>query len=340
MDTLGCINNTIWEAYANKTISQADLIYMTEHVKTCEICADVKEGIDTMPMPELLVDRVDKVNSRVDEIIKQKNSKKTLIYYWSAAAILFISFGLVWYNTLDINQEMALKESKKPAPKNEVEIPQKDSIYNHVPPALNENKTDKNLANNNINIEAETVEAPTPMKMENSMPDMGLAQLAEADESQMETKESIALTDSVVTTRNDGFKNIEKITDKALSLSDISVAKKSKKYSIPATANNNLMNNNLEYVSTQFPANFGLDSSNFTKAQNAFNTNQFDTCINLLNAIQINPRSSFYEDALYLSAQTYLKQNKKIEAKNVLNVLINLKGKKQKEAKRLLKTVK
>ncbi|MFZ4799262.1 MAG: tetratricopeptide repeat protein [Bacteroidia bacterium] len=58
-----------------------------------------------------------------------------------------------------------------------------------------------------------------------------------------------------------------------------------------------------------------------------------------MNNIQNNPRSKYYEDALYLSAQTYLKQNKKTEAKNILNVLINFKGKKQKEAKRLLKSI-
>jgi TolA-binding protein len=59
-----------------------------------------------------------------------------------------------------------------------------------------------------------------------------------------------------------------------------------------------------------------------------------------LNNIQINQRSNYYENALYLSAQTYLKQNKKAEAKNVLNVLINLKGKKQKEAKALFESMK
>lgn len=338
MDTLGCINNTIWEAYANKTISQADLIYMTEHVKTCEICADVKEGIDAMPMPELLVDRVDKVNKGVDEIIKQKNSKKTLIYYWSAAAVLFISVSLFWYNTLDFKEEIALKETFKPAPKSEIELPQKDSIYNYVPPALYENKTDKNLAKNYKPNEIKKEEIP--MVQKESMADMESAKSIDADEPQMEAKESIALTDSVVTSRNDDFKSIEGRADKAVSLSDVSVVKKSKKLSIPAAVNNNQLSNNLEYVSNQFPANFALDSSNFAKAQIAFNTNHFDTCINLLNSIQMNPRSSFYEDALYLSAQTYLKQNKKVEAKNVLNVLINLKGKKQKEAKELLKTVK
>jgi TolA-binding protein len=99
------------------------------------------------------------------------------------------------------------------------------------------------------------------------------------------------------------------------------------------------MNNNTDFISNQVTNSSFIDSVNFSKAQKAFNENHFDTCINLLNNIQINPRSNYYEDALYLSAQTYLKQNKKTEAKNVLNVLINFKGKKQKVAKVLLKSI-
>jgi len=338
MDTLACINNTIWEAYANKTISQTDLIYMTNHVKTCEICDDIKEGIDALPMPELLVNRVDKVKIAVDEIIKQKLNKKSFIYYWSAAAILFLSVGLFWYNTLDLKQEMALKETFKPAPKNEVEIPQKDSIYKDVPPKIIENKTDKNLAENYRESEVKKEEVLMP-QME-SVADMEMEKSVLAEEPQIEFKAAAAAKyDTTTLAQNNDLKSKENVSQKSISKASVSTTKKSKMPSFPAALSNNAMNNNSDFISNQVTNNSFIDSVNYTKAQKAFNENHFDSCLNLLNNIQTNPRSSFYEDALYLSAQTCLKQNKKTEAKNVLNVLINLKGKKQKEAKRLLKTV-
>lgn len=339
MDTLACINNTIWEAYANKTISQVDITYMNNHVKTCEICADVKEGIDAMTDSRLLVNRVDKVNRRVDEIIKQKNKTKPFIYYWSAAAILFISVGLFWYNTLDFKEEIVLKETFKPAPKSEIELPQKDAIYNYVPPQIKENKIDKNLAEVYKPTEVKTEEVQMPQV--ESTAEMEMVKSLESEAPQMEFKAAAAAKyDTVSLARKDDSKSNEKVSQKAISMASVATTKKSKMPSIPAAVNNNAMNNNSDFVSNQVTNNSLIDSVNFAKAQKAFNENHFDTCINLLNIIQINPRSNYYEDALYLSAQTYLKQNKKAEAKNVLTVLINFKGKKQKKAKSLLKSIK
>jgi TolA-binding protein len=338
MDTLVCINNTIWEAYANKTISQADFIYMNNHVKSCEICSDVKEGIDAMLDTKLLHERVDKVNSEVDEFIKQRNKTKPFIYYWSAAAILFLSVGLFWYNTLDFKEEIALKETFKPAPKNEIELPQKDSIYNDATPQIKENNLVKNLAE---------IYKPTEVKSEEfrmpqleSTADMEMVKSVESEEPLMKFKTAAdAKYDTVSFAQNDDFKSKENISQKAISMASVTTAKKSKMPSIPTAINNNAINNNSDFISNQVVNNSFIDSTNFSKAQKAFNNNQFDSCINLLNNIQMNPRSNYYEEALYLSTQTYLKQNKKTEAKNVLNVLINLKGKKQKEAKHMLKSI-
>ena len=337
MDTLACINKTIWEAYANKTISQVDITYMNNHVKSCEICSDLKEGIDAMPDSNLLVNKVDKVNSEVDEIIKQKNKKKPFIYYWSAAAILFISVGLFWYNTLDFKEEIALKETFKPAPKSEIELPQKDSNFKEIPNLIIEQKTDKKLAENYKL--SEVKEEEIPMIHMESTADMEMVKSVESEEPQIKFKDATAAKyDTVLLAQNDDLKSKENVSQKTISMASVST-KKSKIPSIPAAVNNNAMNNNSDFVSNQVTNNSLIDSINFSKAQKAFNENHFDSCINLLNIIQINPRSNYYEDALYLSAQTYLKQNKKAEAKNVLNVLINLKGKKQKEAKRLLKSI-
>ena len=252
---------------------------------------------------------------------------------------MFISVGLFWYNTLDFKEEIALKESFKPAPKSEIELPQKDAIYNYVPKKIKENKTHKTLSEVYKPNEVKTEEVQMP-QIETTT-DMEIVKSVESEAPQMEFKAAAAAKyDTVSLARKDDSKSNEKVSQKAISMASVATTKKSKMPSIPAAVNNNAMNNNSDFVSNQVTNNSLIDSVNFAKAQKAFNENHFDTCINLLNIIQINPRSNYYEDALYLSAQTYLKQNKKAEAKNVLTVLINFKGKKQKKAKSLLKSIK
>jgi hypothetical protein len=61
--------------------------------------------------------------------------------------------------------------------------------------------------------------------------------------------------------------------------------------------------------------------------------------LNILDLIINNNQSNFYEDALFLSAQVYVKQNNKTEAKSTLKKVIKLKGNKQAEAEQLLKSM-
>jgi predicted Zn-dependent protease len=82
------------------------------------------------------------------------------------------------------------------------------------------------------------------------------------------------------------------------------------------------------------------DSLNYNNALNEFKANRLDNCLYVLDLITINNQSKYYEYALFLSAQVYIKQNKKTEANSTLKKVIKLKGKKQVEAEQLLKSLK
>lgn len=353
MDTNTCIDNNIWEAYANNTISEANLIYMEKHVKTCELCADMKEGIDAMLDKSLLVDKVDKINREVDEIIKQKNNKKYLLAFWSAAAVLFIAVGLFWFNYTNLAPQLAQNESTLKSPS---VLNKSDSIYNYVPPKTNTKKEElalnKEQKQTNVksvpvevssekSVEAEKVNMDEVSAEETVQKNVGMAEGDMAiPEVKMEAKtESVAAKDKAPAIALTESKKKVVVTNKA-----------AKALSLPAPANNNnlgynnysLNNNWMDTIlqRDKFKNTNYSDSLNYTNALNEFKANRLDNSLHILDLITINNQSKYYEDALFLSAQVYVKQNKKTEAKSTLKKVIKLKGNKQAEAEQLLKSLK
>jgi hypothetical protein len=353
MDTNTCIDNNIWEAYANNTISQGDLIYMENHVKTCELCADMKEGIDAMLVPSLLVDKVDKVNKAVDEIVKKKNNKKYVLAYWSAAAVLLIAVGLFWINYTNLAPQLAQNEStlKSPPVLNEI-----DSIYNSVPPKAKAKKEELalNKGQKQTIVKSVPSEVLTQKSFEAEKADFDDANateivqkntsLAEGDMAVPEVKmeaqtETVTVKDKAPAIALTESKKKVEVTNKA-----------AKALSLPAPVNNNNLgynnystNNNWMDTVLQrdkFRTTNYSDSLNYANAQNEYKANRLDNSLDILVLITNNNKSNYYEDALFLSAQVYVKQNKKTEAKSTLKKVIKLKGNKQPEAEQLLKSMK
>jgi hypothetical protein len=319
MDTTKCIENNIWETYANNTISEANLIYMENHVKTCELCADVKEGIDAMLVPSLLVNRVDKVNREVDDIIKQKNKIKPLYWYWSAAAILFISFGLVWYNSQNLNNEFAENKTK-----NETIPP---AVFEQLDTtaflAKKENKQDKVLADN---YEPKAIkEVIIDQENENNLTTPQML----PDEVSKESMGETVQTESIKALNEKKLIDADDPTPVRKEQVVIKSASKAKAASIPQAYSNQMQNNNID-----FNVNQKQDTINFETAEKLFIKNQFDSSLIYLNNI-----NNFNEEAQFLKAQNLVKTQKFSEAKLLLEALIKYKGKKEKEAKKLLKSL-
>lgn len=351
MDTNTCIDNNIWEAYANKTISQANLIYMENHVKTCELCADMKEGIDAMLDKSLLVDRVDKVNKAVDEIVKQKNSKKYLLTYWSAAAVLLIAAGLFWFNYTNLAPQLAKNEANLKSPPALSES-NSDSIYNYVPPKTNAkkeelalNKEQKQLSFKSIQSE---VLAETPMNAEGAdMDDVGAPEIVQKNtgiaESDMAAPEVKMETQAETVTAKDRILDAEKAETKK----KVEVANKmAKAIILPAPAsNNNLAYNNYSMNNNRLDSTWQTDnykslnysdSINYINAQNEFKLNRLDNSLRILDLILTNSKSIYCEDALFLSAQVYVKQNNISKAKTTLKKVVSLNGRLKTNAQKLL----
>lgn len=54
MDTTKCISDKDWERYSRNQLAAEEKAQLEFHVASCEICADIKEGIDSMKSPSNL----------------------------------------------------------------------------------------------------------------------------------------------------------------------------------------------------------------------------------------------------------------------------------------------
>ena len=76
MDKQSCISNQLWIGYSNKTLTRAEADFVNDHASTCEVCADIRGGIDELEQPGSLGQRVTLINKKVDEFLEPKRNLK------------------------------------------------------------------------------------------------------------------------------------------------------------------------------------------------------------------------------------------------------------------------
>lgn len=348
MDTTHCITNPTWELYAANKLGAKELAAIQKHAATCELCSDIKAGIDAMPNPALLSEEVNTLNQQVDEYLAPKKTKKIPLWYWSAAAVLLISLGIGWmYSSTAPKENVAVKSTPQPQAaeidtpspaktENEQQTPQenpkqKNTLYKkentyEIP---GEEKRDETLITDekfekDINTESKTLDFLNNRL--NTETNANKDELAEDD------------LNVVVLPPIDTLSRLNRST---ISSTKIDLTKRKKESTLPtATMNNYFNNSHFELNNFSWAdVNRTADSISYTNAKTYFDNTKYDSCITTLNNI-VDKSSAYYQQALLLKAKTYIKQNKNEEAKSHLKALISLNGTLKKEAKQLLKTIK
>lgn len=379
MDTSICINNPQWERYSSKTLSEKELRSLERHAAGCEICTDIKEGIDAMKNPATLSQTVNQIQEEVDRYLAPSKNKM-VFWYWSAAAVLFLSLGIGWF-MLGKQNMVATKDKEKTISENPVTTTPEHSV-------IEKNKADTqvNSVTDNTRVIAEhTVESS------NSNSGAAAAPASKAEDVKAESaKPVVAATEDM--TMNDDAKDVEYKTknlstktppvmipaDKEVDLRNTQALDSARKEEMLAKATSIEKQNESakeKYVvvttaeaskrkatkknsaprETYPAANNRTDNANgnvseryknlpdsteFRIAQINFDSAQYDKCIANLADISINPNSEFYEQGLLLKAKALLKQNQKEQAKVALKTVISLHKTKEKEAQELLNTIK
>jgi hypothetical protein len=111
MDTTTCITNTVWEQYANQQLSAAQQLALQQHVDGCDLCTDIKSGIDFMQNPAMLTTHVAKINTTVDASLGAKLVKLNP-WYIAVAATLLAVLGLTLLYKQDVPNAQIAQENK------------------------------------------------------------------------------------------------------------------------------------------------------------------------------------------------------------------------------------
>jgi hypothetical protein len=336
----------MWEEYAQKTLSSANMLILQKHAAGCDMCADIKEGIDSLARPETLPQTVAKLNAEVDTYLAPKRRKIGGWLYWSAAAVLLITLGIGWYNstpqppqtagnTLPTADTFSSNTATIVPPDNDSVITIPTPVVHPPKPQLKTGETEpKPIIPRTNNTDYKNIESSSFKNTED-----GDISTKESKDIVMEDKfvEKVLDTEEIAET--------EKVTGKTLSPL---TTKKSKKRDIYPSGilSNNVSNsyiNNADFNNANAVFNFNTsfqDSVNLNTAQALFDDAQYDSCHNVLQYITVNSLSLYYQQAQMLVAKTFIKQNKKTEAKNVLTQVVFSDENLKKEATKLLETLK
>ncbi len=338
----------MWELYAANKLVGEELAALQKHASSCELCSDIKEGIDAMPEPELLSEKVDAINQQVDDYLTKKKTKKIPLWYWSAAAVLLISLGIGWmFSRNDTDNNTAVKNT--PTVTDEVidtiaknTPPKKDSKEKISTPIPLEKKGRKEFSNDNSN-PTKNKFSPVDIEVKNKE-DKDRKELGNFKdiELRVDTEKENKLLDSKFNKNITTDTAYKQVISKQLNRDVTKKSARSKKV-LPAAVFNNYFNNSnlaLENSISWGKEIEAIDSLNYYEALEQYNNNLLKLSISNLDSVTINTQSVYYERALLLKAKAFIKQNQNKQAKELLNTILLLKGKLQQEAKELLKTLK
>ena len=103
MDATKCVSNALWIEYSKGLLNAKTLAEVQAHAAQCEICADIKEGIDAMKKPVQLEEQVASLDQKIEDRFNPKKAKVIPLLNWvvAIAAMLIAVVGLIY-----LSQEM------------------------------------------------------------------------------------------------------------------------------------------------------------------------------------------------------------------------------------------
>lgn len=332
MDTTTCITNTVWERYANQQLNAAQKLALQQHVSGCEICNDIKSGIDLMQNSAELTMRVAKINNAIDFSLGSKVVKLNP-WYLAAAATLLAVLGLTLLYKQDVPNAQIVQENKAQQPV---------AIIDSIKPTDRKLPAQKNLAlatTKKANKRSPAVSSTQPI-----LPPQAVTIIA-SDEHQIEESDKslveVAKSEERVTLATDvsekeavvamPTRKVQEAKSKALS---------SKKPSAPyPSAYNSVTNSNMNNASSQV-LEVSTDTAWLNIASNYYASNLADSCLMIIEPKLLNSFNVGYEQGLFLAAQCYISKKDIPTARLYLTKVVQLNGVLKIKAQALLNQLK
>ncbi len=130
MDNQSCISNEVWLRYAEGKLNADELEVLSSHVITCDMCMDIKSGIDAMKQPKGLADKIKTLEKLVDAHPKIKNKQLSAYVWFGIAATLLAVSGLLLLLLKPQEEELAVHYPKPSQVQSvpEANIPKTDAL--------------------------------------------------------------------------------------------------------------------------------------------------------------------------------------------------------------------
>lgn len=350
MDTTQCIENKIWELYSTKRLSKVELEILHAHVLGCDMCLDIKEGIDAMENPYSLKSRIEALDQKVDN--RTQPSKRTFSSFWFAvaAAVFLFAIGLSWILFNNKETEVVIKTIENALPvdtihrENKLTTTKEKETIKKTPPVIGMEKSPSGPPQIEDVLQEDVIE-----QFKDTKSDAIVEQRQELEKNPVVTASESEATISDDSKDSPAESTVQKTPtwtfgdgeSKEKSNRNISNRKKSVKSTssfkrLPAPANNsNNMKDDLDGMMV-----LTNDSIQYAKAIQYYQTKNYDSCMIIINRLSTNKQSAYFEASYLLKAKTFIQKSQPENAKIILQYVIQLNGKLAAEAKKLLEGLK
>ncbi len=360
MDQQSCISNPFWLDYSLRKLSQSQLNTIQKHVDSCEICSDIKKGIDAMTNPKELGAIVEGINIKVSTFNKNKHNL-TMLWYWSAAAFLVFGLGLSLYfmnrpaslalqMAEEATNELHVNEIPIDTPRLNYKVPEKQMVNSATIRSIPETNKDFALEdmaeekNKASFMEDDSEDRSTQKNLETaptftfSKTDSNSKPVTMVMDTKSNLDDSYALPPSAES-KDKEIKTIESVqiaSQESSAFKKLNIKRTARKTeSLPAPLNNSMGLNNSSLLKNEALN----DSLEFAKATALYALGNYEQSLGLLQTLSTHTASIYYEDVLMLKAKILIHQGLRKQAIDVLETVISNKGKRHAEAKALLDTI-
>jgi hypothetical protein len=336
MDTTKCISNSQWEAYSKGLLTAQELGSVQAHAAVCELCADIKEGIDLMAKPALLSQQVTQIQQKVDIRIKPKRGKiiGIIAFVAAAAAIVAIANGFLFMAQEDAAQQVVYQPSL-PATTDSVQTDTNSKKMLALElPKPQKSKTPPLTKQATLPI-PEQVPANSDAVMTEDVAEPIMVD--DASVSKIEKMELDAGVEQKSAPTNEQVKALTQTTETLAKLKAKTSYKQKNIYPAPANVSQNNLNNlYLNHIEV-LPVG---DSNNIAIARGLLAQQQFAAGLSKVQAIAQDSSSAYYHEAMFLAAQSLVGLNRTKAATKYLMEIIKTQNPYRDRAKSLLESFK
>jgi hypothetical protein len=352
MGLTGCLSESQLISYLKNELTPAQNREIELHITDCELCSDALEGLRLIKnkdhTTEIVIDLKHKINKKLTAKVKTMPIASHWLQIAAIFMVLFAGIGAYLYIQSFSNNNIALEKSQQTTTETAIESvqPERNSDFQI-------SEKEETLKSNNISVELKKQNLDNSLSAEEDAEENNRsfpvnasakneAAMSEAGTIASDDTKKITEKDQNFDSPNTGIASDEEKQE--ISLSEAPASYESKSSEGVAVA---------AKINTRTPASVSKETAdntnsnnkyieikkNYFLAESYYKTQNYTDALSYYKLVIEAGTSNYFEDALWYSADIKIKQNKKREARNYLELLKSGSKKYKEEATKKLLTL-